>query len=100
MRTGNREFIGNQRRCQVVPPARQYTEDLLIGAPDVVAVNRGPSVVKRNLRAIYGRNGPRVGGVNPGFAEIVEIGIETFSIDDPTPTLTLIDPPLRARKRP
>src|SRR5260221_10043196 len=98
MRTAASNLIADQRRGQIVPRTRQEAINLLIGALHVmtvlvgtrsairIGVRRDSSrailrVIERDYWTVYGLN--RVSAVrriNPGFAVIVKVGIESLDI--------------------
>jgi hypothetical protein len=91
------ELVHDQRGGKIVPGTRQDTEDLLVRAANVVAVNQRTGaartwissvqwravcgIVEGDLRAVYGFDGiPNGGSVNPSFTEIVEIGKKSLQV--------------------
>src|ERR1700676_5231283 len=51
MATGDRKFVVNEHGRKVMPGAGYKTEDLLVRAPNVMAVTDGTCAIEVNLRA-------------------------------------------------
>src|ERR1700730_3590086 len=97
---GNRELIGDQRRCKIVTRAGGKTEDLLIRTSDVLAVLHIAGVVERGDPTCLRQGGARIIGVDPGAAIIVEVGKQSPQIGHRSGTQAVVDAAAETVARP